>query len=109
MAANLTGLMKHLRRIAARSGKDPDAVLLQRFTRHGDEGAFSALVARHGPMVLNVCRRVLGDLHLAEDAGQAAFLVLARKAGRLRDGDALAGWLYGVAYRVARKARSVRR
>ena len=69
------------------------------------EAAFAALVARHGPMVLGVCRQLLGDRHLAEDAFQAVFLVLARKARSLRDPDWLGTWLYGVALRTARKAQ----
>jgi RNA polymerase sigma-70 factor (ECF subfamily) len=72
--------------------------------RH-DEGAFAALMARHGPMVLAVCRRVLRDAHEAEDACQATFLVLARKAGSVRRPELLANWLFGVAYRAARKAQ----
>ena len=69
------------------------------------EAAFAALVARHGPMVLDVCRQLLGDRHHAEDAFQAVFLVLARKARSIRDPDLLGNWLYGVALRTARKAR----
>ncbi len=69
------------------------------------EAAFAALVARHGPMVLHVCRQLLGDRHHAEDAFQAVFLVLARKARSIRDPDLLGNWLYGVALRTARKAR----
>ena len=69
------------------------------------EAAFAALVARHGPMVLGVCRQLLGDRHHAEDAFQAVFLVLARKARSIRDPDLLGNWLYGVALRTARKAR----
>jgi RNA polymerase sigma factor (sigma-70 family) len=94
-----------LRRLATPAVAAPDADLLGRFARLRDEGAFAALLARHGPMVLGVCRRVLGDAHAAEDAFQATFLVLARKAASLRRPAALAGWLYGVATRVARKAR----
>jgi RNA polymerase sigma factor (sigma-70 family) len=85
--------------------------LLDRYARRRDEAAFEALVARHGPMVLGVCRRVLDDPHAVEDAFQATFLVLVRKAGTLGQRDALGQWLYGVACRVALHARcaSVRR
>ena len=69
------------------------------------EAAFAALVARHGPMVLELCRQLMGDLHHAEDAFQAVFLVLARKAATIRDPDLLANWLYGVALRTARYAK----
>ncbi len=85
-----------------------DRQLLARFTTERDaarEGAFAALVARHGPMVLDVCRQFLGDLHHAEDTFQAVFLVLARKAGSIRDPELLGNWLYGVALRTARKAK----
>src|SRR5262245_33180065 len=70
--------------------------------REGNEAAFRVLLLRHGPMVLGVCRRTLGDSHLAEDAFQATFLVLVKKAWAIRDRDLLANWLYGVAQRVAR-------
>ena len=86
-----------------------DRQLIERFHHRRDdaaEAAFAALVARHGPMVLGVCRQLLGDHHLAEDAFQATFLVLARKARSLRDPDRLGTWLYGVALRTARKARA---
>jgi RNA polymerase sigma factor (sigma-70 family) len=85
-----------------------DRQLLGRFNdRHDDaEAAFAALVARHGPMVLSVCRRLLEDRHLAEDAFQAVFLVLARRAAHIRDPDLLGNWLHGVALRTARCARS---
>jgi RNA polymerase sigma factor (sigma-70 family) len=107
MAVSPATLLQHLRRLAAPPAADPtaDAVLLDRFVRTRDEAAFAALVARHGPMVLRVCRRVLADPHAADDAFQATFLVLARKAGALRRPQALTGWLYGVGYRVAHKAR----
>jgi RNA polymerase sigma factor (sigma-70 family) len=83
-----------------------DTQLLKRFARQKDEAAFAALVRRHGPMVLAVCRRVLHDAHDAEDAFQATFLVLVRKARFIARPELLANWLYGVAYRVAVKARA---
>ncbi len=85
-----------------------DRQLIERFTHRRDaaaEAAFAALVARHGPMVLDVCRQILGDRHHAEDAFQAVFLVLARRARSVRDPDLLSNWLYGVALRTARKAK----
>jgi RNA polymerase sigma factor (sigma-70 family) len=82
-----------------------DAVLLQRYVHQCDEAAFTALVARHGALVLRLCRRILGDVHAAEDAFQATFLILARRAYSLKQPDALPAWLYGVARRVALKAR----
>ena len=83
-----------------------DGRLIERFVAHGDEEAFEALMARHGPMVLGVCRRALDDPRDVEDAFQATFLLLVKKAGTLRDSDLLANWLYGVAYRVASHARA---
>ena len=80
--------------------------LLERFVAEGDEAAFGALVARHGPMVLGVCRRILRDEHDVEDAFQATFLVLVRRAGAIRDGDLIGHWLHGVAHRVAVRARA---
>jgi len=82
-----------------------DGQLLEWFVSQREEGAFAALVRRHGPMVLSVCRRVLRNSHDAEDAFQATFLVLAEKAPRLRQPELLANWLYGVAYRTALHAR----
>jgi RNA polymerase sigma factor (sigma-70 family) len=97
-------LLDHLRRLSC--PRTTDADLLLRWVHHRDEDAFAALVARHGPMVLALCRRILDNAHDAEDAFQAAFLVLARKAGSLRHPEALAGWLHGVATRLAHKARA---
>ena len=78
--------------------------LLDRFISRRDEAAFEELVARHGPMVLAVCRRWLDDPHDLEDAFQATFLILVRKAKALRNREALAPWLHGVSHRVARRA-----
>jgi RNA polymerase sigma factor (sigma-70 family) len=83
-----------------------DQELLQRFVRQGDESAFGELVKKHGSLVLAVCRGVLGHHQDAEDAFQATFLVLARKASSIRKPGSLASWLYGVAYRLALKARA---
>src|SRR5580704_16032279 len=83
-----------------------DAQLLGRFRTQRDEAAFVGLVARHGPMVLTVCRGVLRDPHAAEDAFQATFLILVRKAGTLWVRDSVAGWLHRVAHRVALQARA---
>src|SRR5262245_18021225 len=95
-----------LRRLGGPADAEPDATLLGRFVRSRDEAAFAALVCRHGAMVLGVCRRTLGDPHDADDAFQATFLTLARKAGSLARPGQLAGWLHRVARRVALKARA---
>jgi RNA polymerase sigma factor (sigma-70 family) len=85
-----------------------DAELLDRFGRGGEDAAFTLLVQRHGPAVLGVCRRLLGNAADADDAFQATFLVLLRKAGSVRPGAARGCWLYGVASRVAAKSRARR-
>lgn len=90
---------------ATRDASASDAELLTRYVAHRDGAAFATLVVRHGPMVFGVCRRVLRDWHLAEDAFQAAFLVLARRAETVAPPGAVAGWLHGVALRVALVAR----
>lgn len=82
-----------------------DGELLARYRSHRDQDAFGSLVRRHGPMVFGVCKRVLRDPHAADDAFQATFLVLAKKADQVRPPDRLSPWLYGVAYRTAMKAR----
>jgi RNA polymerase sigma factor (sigma-70 family) len=108
MAAAQTGIvLQHLRDLvsADHTSNLPDPDLLSRFTCGQDETAFEALVRRHGPLVLGVCRRVLGNLHDAEDAFQATFLVLAKKAASIARTAALPCWLYQVAYRMALKAK----
>jgi RNA polymerase sigma factor (sigma-70 family) len=82
-----------------------DGELLERFAQRHEEAAFAALLRRHGPMVLSVCRRVLRSTHDAEDAFQVTFLVMVEKAHRLRRPELLGNWLYGVAYRTALHAR----
>jgi RNA polymerase sigma factor (sigma-70 family) len=101
-------IQRFIRRITCSRavGDDPDRQLLEQFVAHADQGAFEALVQRHGPLVMSVCKRVLRGAHDAEDAFQATFLVLVRKAGSLRAPESLGPWLYGVAYRTALKARA---
>ncbi|HZV06895.1 MAG TPA: sigma-70 family RNA polymerase sigma factor [Gemmataceae bacterium] len=101
-------LIRHLRRAAFLhdDGELTDGQLLERFLATREEAAFEVLVRRHGPMVLGVCRRVLSNVHDAEDAFQAAFLVLIRKGPSLPPRQTLGNWLYGVAYHTALKARA---
>jgi RNA polymerase sigma factor (sigma-70 family) len=96
-------LLQHVRRLAAAASSD-EQLLADFLARRSDE-AFAALLGRHGPMVLNVCRRVLHDAHAAEDVFQSTFLVLAGRAGTIRRRASLAGYLHGVAYRLAVRAR----
>src|SRR5438270_8313499 len=103
MPPHASALLGQLRKLTAPSASDP--ALLARWRDRRDQAAFAALVARHGPMVLGVCRRVLGDMQHAEDAFQATFYVLASKAAALRRPESLPGFLYRVALRLARKAR----
>src|SRR4051794_5330599 len=100
---------RQLRRTLLAPGADglSDADLLEAFLARRDEAAFAALVRRHGPAVLGVCRRVTGSAPDAEDAFQATFLVLARRAATVVPRSALGPWLYGVAYHTARRARAV--
>jgi RNA polymerase sigma factor (sigma-70 family) len=108
MSASRRGLVfRDLGRLFGRGAlPSGDGALLDCFVADGDETAFEAIVARHGSMVLGVCRRLLRDPHDADDAFQATFLVLVKKARQLRDAERLGPWLYGVATRVATKARA---
>src|SRR5712691_8630389 len=81
----------------------PDAKLVERFLA-GDEGAFTALVERHSPLVLAACRKVLGDAADVDDVFQATFLALFRDSGKIRNRAAIGPWLYGVAHRLAVRA-----
>src|SRR5262245_61433587 len=99
----VVSLLQHVRRLAAAAPSD-EQLLADFLTSRSDE-AFAAIIGRHGPMVLNVCRRILHDAHAAEDVFQATFLVLADRAGAIRRPAALAGFLHGVAYRLAVRAR----
>lgn len=104
------GVVKFIRGAAVGDSADvPDAELVRRFAAAGDEAAFRALVARYGPLVWGVCRRLVRDRHDAEDAFQATLLVFARKASGLRADAPVGGWLHAVAWRVAARVRSARR
>jgi RNA polymerase sigma factor (sigma-70 family) len=110
MTATLDRLVGRLRHWAdpMRTCGPTDRQLLDRFAAHRDEAAFAELVRRHAPMVLGVARRVLQNTHDAEDVSQAAFLVLARKAGSAGWQDSIAGWLFPVVYHLALKVRGKR-
>src|SRR5579883_2508035 len=100
-------LLQHIRCIAGDpSGTPSDGELLRRYLAVRDEAAFAALMRRHGPMVFSVCQSVLRQRDDAEDAFQAVFLILARKAGSVRRYEGLGGWLQSVAYHVALRARA---
>jgi RNA polymerase sigma factor (sigma-70 family) len=109
MTADPRPLLYHLRRLAAAPSTLSDAELLERFLAQRDEESFALVVARHGPMVLRLCRRLVGEPHLAEDCFQATFLILARNAASVRRRSSLAAWLHGVALRVARRALTTAR
>jgi RNA polymerase sigma factor (sigma-70 family) len=108
VSSPMNRVLRILRRAALQDNANglTDRQLLERFLATHEEAAFEALVRRHGPMVLGVCRRVLDHLHDAEDAYQATFLVLASKASSILRRETVANWLYGVAYRTAQKARA---
>ena len=103
----MIGVLRHLRQLALPSGGGnlTDGQLLERFIATHDEAAFEAILRRHGPMVMGVCRRLLPCVQDAEDAFQATFLVLVHKAASVAAREAVGSWLYGIAYRTACKAR----
>jgi RNA polymerase sigma factor (sigma-70 family) len=106
-SGQLAPVLRYLRRVGGAAEEDGDRALLERFAHHRDAEAFAVLVRRHGPMVLGVCRRILHNGPDADDAFQAAFLLLVRKAASLRRPELLGPWLHGVARRVALKARAL--
>jgi RNA polymerase sigma factor (sigma-70 family) len=110
-AAQLKGVIRHLRNVARTHGgaQVGDAELLERFIARRDPAAFELLVRRHGPMVLGVSRRVLGNETDAEDAFQATFLVLVRKANSIMPRTQVGNWLHGVAHKTALKAKAMAR
>jgi RNA polymerase sigma factor (sigma-70 family) len=110
-AGQLEGVIRHLRNVARQheGAQVGDAELLERFIAHRDEAAFELLVRRHGPMVLGVCQRVLGNEMDAEDAFQATFLVLVRKATSILPRTQVGNWLHGVAHKTALKAKALNR
>jgi RNA polymerase sigma-70 factor (ECF subfamily) len=107
MSNPMTEVLRHLQRTTLRQHGAglPDAVLLEMFIAQREEACFEALVRRHGPMVLGVCRRILRHTQDAEDAFQATFLVLAQRAASIVPREFVGNWLYGVAYRTALQAR----
>src|SRR5262245_22926642 len=105
----INNVVRHIRTLAGGPSESvSDRQLLERFARRRDEAAFTTLVHRHGPLVIGVCRRILHQEADAEDAFQATFLVLARKAASVTWQDSVGNWLYGVAYRMAHKLRVAR-
>src|SRR5205823_2412820 len=105
---HLSKVVQHLRRaLLLRDGVGlTDGQLLERYITSREEAAFASLVQRHGAMVWGVCRRLLGNHHDAEDAFQATFLVLVRKATAIMPREMVGNWLYGVAHKTALKARA---
>ena len=104
----LNPLLRHVRTLVGPGAAPPDAELLRRYLARRDEEAFAALVRRHGPLVLGVCRRLLPSSHDVEDVFQATFLALARQARSLRHQRALAGWLHSVARRLEALEEAIR-
>ncbi len=107
MTTSLSKVLQHLHRVLAPPGGDrSDGELLAQFIASRDEASFASLVKRHGPMVIAVCRRMLHHAQDAEDCFQATFMVLARKAAKVKH-ESVGSWLYAVAYRTSLEARAV--
>src|ERR1700730_11820151 len=104
--AQAASVLRHIRKLVDGSNRLGDAELLERFTSRREEAAFDALLRRHGPLVLAVWRRVLCHQQDVEESVQATFLVLVRRAASIRKSESVSAWLYGVAYRIATKART---
>src|SRR5438445_12320388 len=106
--ASLASVLQQLRTLAHAKAYEEasDRQLLECLLAEREEAAFIALLKRHGPMVCQVCRRIQGSEHDAEDVFQATFLLLARKAGSIRKPESLASWLHGVAHRLSLEARA---
>jgi RNA polymerase sigma factor (sigma-70 family) len=107
----VTKVVEHLRKTMLRQDEASlsDSQLLDLYLEERDDAAFAALVRRHGPMVWGVCQRIIGHTNDAEDAFQAAFLILVRKAAAIKPREAVGNWLYGVAYHASLKARTAAR
>src|SRR5216684_2222387 len=105
MPANPARAVTWIHRLAREPDGRDDRQLLEAFLDGREEAAFAELLRRHGPLVLGVCRRLLRNSHDVDDAFQATFLVLIRKARSIARREQLAAWLYGVAFRTAQKAR----
>ena len=105
---SLVAALRHIRALTdgPSAANATDGQLLERFASRREEAAFAVLLRRHGPMVLGVCRRVLGRVQDAEDAFQATFLLLSRKASSIRKQGSVGSWLHGVAHRLAVKAKA---
>src|SRR5438128_12515815 len=105
--SQMNKVIEHLRRMVPDETAPSDRELLECFITRRDEASFAILVRRHGAMVWGVCQRILGNHHDAEDAFQATFLVLVRKAASLASRELVANWLYGVCHRTTLKAKAV--